>query len=143
MLDGAIRARVVSVPTLVGQLNLLLAVIGLPTLELGIIPFEAAAPVFPLSGFRLYDDLVIAESIVREQRLAEADDVARYEKYLELLRDTASTAPRPQRGDTAVTGEPAVICAAGMQRTQFGRKQRENTRAQARLASTRSPALTG
>jgi hypothetical protein len=38
MLDGAIRARVVSVPTLVGQLNLLLAVIGLLTLELGIIP---------------------------------------------------------------------------------------------------------
>jgi hypothetical protein len=27
------------------------------------------------------------ESIVGEQQLAEADDVARYEKYLELLRD--------------------------------------------------------
>jgi hypothetical protein len=26
-----------------------------------------------------------------EQQLAEADDVARYEKYLELLRDAAST----------------------------------------------------
>jgi Domain of unknown function (DUF5753) len=43
------------------------------------------------SGFRLYDDLVIVESIVGEQQLAEADDVARYEKYLELLRDAAST----------------------------------------------------
>jgi hypothetical protein len=48
-------------------------------------------PVFPLSGFRLYDDLVIVESIVGEQQLAEADDVVRYEKYLELLRDAAST----------------------------------------------------
>jgi len=47
--------------------------------------------VFPLSGFRLYDDLVIVESIVGEQQLAEADDVARYEKYLELLREVAST----------------------------------------------------
>jgi hypothetical protein len=28
------------------------------------------------SGFRLYDDLVIVESIVGEQQLAEADDVA-------------------------------------------------------------------
>lgn len=91
MLEGALRARVVSVPTLVGQLDRLLAVIGLPMLELGIIPFEAAVPVFPLSGFRLYDDLVIVESIVGEQQLAEADDVARYEKYLELLRDAAST----------------------------------------------------
>ncbi len=85
------RARVVSVPTLIGQLDRLLAVIGLPTLELGIIPFEAAVPVFPLSRFRLYDDLVIVESIVGEQQLAEADDIARYEKYLELLRDVAST----------------------------------------------------
>ena len=48
-------------------------------------------PVFPLRGFRLYDDLVIVESIVGEQRLAEPDDVARYEKYLELLREAAST----------------------------------------------------
>ena len=97
MLEGALRALVVSAPTLVGQLDRLLAVIGLPTLDLGIIPFEAAVPVFPLSGFRLYDDLVIVESIVGEQQLAEADDVARYEKYLELLRGAASTAPRQQR----------------------------------------------
>ena len=91
MLEGALRARVVSAPTLVGQLDRLLAVIGLSTLDLGVIPFEAAVPVFPLSGFRLYDDLVIVESIMGEQQLAEADDVAGYEKYLELLRDAAST----------------------------------------------------
>jgi len=91
MLEGALRARVVSVPTLVGQLDWLLAVIGLPALDLGIIPFEAAVPVFPLSGFGLYDDLVIVESIVGEQQLVEADDVVRYEKYLELLRDATRT----------------------------------------------------
>jgi hypothetical protein len=34
---------------------------------------------------------VIVESIVEEQQLAEPDDVARYEKYLELLREAAST----------------------------------------------------
>jgi hypothetical protein len=79
MLVGALRARVVSVPTLAGQLDRLLAVIGLPTLDFGIIPFGAAVPVFPLSGFRLYA-LVIVESIVGEQQLAEADDVARCEK---------------------------------------------------------------
>jgi len=76
MLEGALRARVVSAPTLAGQLDRLMAVSGLASLELCIIPFEAAVPVFPLSGFRLYDDLVIVESIVGEQQLAEADDVA-------------------------------------------------------------------
>jgi hypothetical protein len=40
-----------------------MAVSGLAFLELCIIPFEAAVPVFPLSGFRLYDALVIVESI--------------------------------------------------------------------------------
>lgn len=91
MLEGALRARVVSASTLAGQLDRLMAISGLASLELGIIPFEATVPIFPLSGFRLYDDLVIVESIVGEQQLAEPDDVARYEKYLELLREAAST----------------------------------------------------
>jgi transcriptional regulator with XRE-family HTH domain len=90
MLEGALRTRVVSAPTLAGQLDRLMAVSGLASLELGIVPFEAAVPVFPLSGFRLYDDLVIVESIVGEQQLAEPDDLARYEKYLGLLREAAS-----------------------------------------------------
>lgn len=90
MLEGALRVRAVSAPTLVGQLDRLMAVSGLPSLELSVIPFDAAVPVWPLSGFRLYDDLVIVESIDGENQLAEADDVARYEKYLELLREAAS-----------------------------------------------------
>jgi hypothetical protein len=91
MLEGALRCRVVSVPTLAAQLDRLAGISGLSTLELGIIPFEAAVPVYPLSGFRLYDDLVIVESIVGEQQLAGADDVARHEKYLEMLREAAAT----------------------------------------------------
>src|SRR5215468_4692199 len=93
MLEGALRARLVSAPTLAGQLDRLLAISGLSSLELGIIPFEATVPVFPLSGFRLYDDLVIVESIVGEQQLGDEDDVARYEGYLELLRESASIGP--------------------------------------------------
>ena len=82
VLEGALRTRVVSAPTLAGQLDRLLAISGLSSLELRIIPFEVTVPVVPLSGFRLYDALVIVESIAGEQQLAEADDVARYEKYL-------------------------------------------------------------
>ena len=97
MLEGALRARVVSAPTLVGQLDRLLAVIGLSTLDLGVIPFEAAVPVFPLSGFRLYDDLVIVESIVGEQQLAEADDVVRYESIWSCCEMRQARAPKLQR----------------------------------------------
>ena len=92
MLEGALRTRLVSVPTLAGQLDRLMAVAGLPTLELGIIPFEAAVPIWPF-GFRLYDDLVIVEHINGEPQFSDADMVARYGKYLELLREAASTGP--------------------------------------------------
>jgi len=57
MLEGALRTPVVSAPTLAGQLDRLLAISGLSSLELGIIPFEVTVPVFPLSGFRLYETL--------------------------------------------------------------------------------------
>lgn len=90
MLQAALRSRVVSVPVLAGQLTWLMSASGLSALELGIVPDEAPLPVYPLSGFRLYDDLVIVESIERELELAESDQVARYEKYLEQLREVAS-----------------------------------------------------
>jgi len=90
MLEGALRTHVVSAPTLAGQLDRLLAVIGLPSVELGIIPFSAPVPVWPTAGFRLYDDLVIEESIEGENQVAEPEQVARYEKDLQLLWDAAS-----------------------------------------------------
>ena len=68
--------------------------------------FDAEVPVMPLSGFRLYDDLVIVESIVGEQQLAEPDDVARYEKYLELLREAASIGQRGRSDNPAFSTQP-------------------------------------
>ena len=90
MLEGALRSRVVSAQTLAGQLDRLMSVIGLAALELGIIPFEAAVPVWPAAGFRLYDDLVIEESVEGENQVADPDLVARYGKDFELLREAAN-----------------------------------------------------
>ncbi len=101
MLEAALRTQTVSAPTLLGQLDRLVAVSGLSTVELGIIPFGVQVPVWPLSGFRLYDDLVIVESIVGEQNLSEPETVTRYEKYLEWLRDAASTGDNARRLITA------------------------------------------
>jgi len=93
MLEGALMSRVVPVPVLTAQLIRLIDLAGLPTLKLGIIPFNADVRVWPLSGFRLYDDLVIVESLLGEQQLSEPEDVSRYASYLELLQETASTGP--------------------------------------------------
>ncbi len=90
MLEGALRSRVVSAQTLAGQLDRLMSVIGLASLELGIIPFEAAVPVWPTAGFRLYDDLVIEESVEGENQVADPELVTRYGKDFELLREAAN-----------------------------------------------------
>jgi transcriptional regulator with XRE-family HTH domain len=89
MLEGALRARVVSAETLAGQLTWLISAIGLPSLELGIIPFKAAVPVWPTAGFRLYDDLVIEEAVEGENQVADPEIIARYEKDFGLLREAA------------------------------------------------------
>ena len=105
MLQAALRSRVVSVPVLADQLTWLLSASGLSALELGIIPDEAALPVYPLSGFRLYDDLVIVESIERELELAESDHVTRYENYLKRLREAAVTGDEARRLITAAAAD--------------------------------------
>jgi transcriptional regulator with XRE-family HTH domain len=89
LLEAALTARVASVPVLTGQLAWLMSASGLPALEFGIVPREAPLPVFPLGGWRLYDNRVIVESIAGEQPLDDEDSVARYEKYMEMLREVA------------------------------------------------------
>lgn len=91
MLESALRVRLCSTATLAGQLDRLLALAGLPSLELTIVPFDVPLPVFPM-GFRVYDDdLVIVESISDESRIEDADNVATYVKLFDLLRQTGVT----------------------------------------------------
>lgn len=89
-LEGALRTRVCSPVTLAGQLDRLIAVTGLPTLELGVIPFDADVPVMPLTSFMIYDtDLVVIEGLTGEQRLSDPDEVDAYDRLFEALRGAA------------------------------------------------------
>jgi transcriptional regulator with XRE-family HTH domain len=90
VLEAALRSRVCSPATLEGQLDRLLAVAGLPALELGIIPFEAEVPVYPLHGFAVFDhDLVLIETMTGEQQLNDPEEVALYDRFFQLLHDAA------------------------------------------------------
>jgi hypothetical protein len=76
--------------TLAGQLDRLIAVTGLPTLELGVIPFDSDVPVMPLTSFMIYDtDLVVIEGLTGEQRLSDPDEVDAYDRLFEALRGAA------------------------------------------------------
>ncbi|MGH3908058.1 MAG: Scr1 family TA system antitoxin-like transcriptional regulator [Pseudonocardiaceae bacterium] len=80
-----------AVQTLLGQLDRLVAVIGLSSVELGVVPFSTPLPVFPLTGFTLYDDTVLIETITGQQRLHAADEVALYARFFDQLREAAAT----------------------------------------------------
>jgi hypothetical protein len=88
ILEAALHTRLVSPETMAGQLDRLLAVAlgGLPSLDFRIVPADHQLPVFPLSGFVIFDDhLVSIETITGEQRIRDPDEVKRYIQAFELL----------------------------------------------------------
>lgn len=94
VMEAALRTRLARPETLAGQLDRLAAAAssGLASFELGIIPEEEPLPVYPLSGFTVYDEgLVAVETIVGEHQVSKAEDVATYTKFFELLRGSAVT----------------------------------------------------
>lgn len=88
MLEAALYTRLCAPATMAGQLDRLLAADGLPALEMTIVPFTAQVPVYPLSGFVIYDDqLVLVETLTGEQQLSDTEEIVRYLKWFDLLRD--------------------------------------------------------
>jgi len=91
LLEAALHTRICSPGTLYGQLDRLLALLGLPSLELGIVPFAALVPVYPLTGFSIHDqELVVIETVTGETQISDPEEIARYERLFDLLRDAAS-----------------------------------------------------
>ncbi|MFJ9338276.1 helix-turn-helix domain-containing protein [Streptomyces sp. NPDC101733] len=90
MWEGALHTLVCPPAVLAAQLDRLLSVIGLDTVELGIIPFAAPLKIHPGNGFWMYDErLVIVEDWHAELWM---DDVASIETYLRVwntLRESA------------------------------------------------------
>ena len=88
ILEAALTTRLVSVATMAAQLDRLLAITAgsLPSLDFRIIPSGALVPVFPMSGFVIFDDhLVSVETLTGEQRLSDPDEVKAYREAFELL----------------------------------------------------------
>jgi len=93
--EAALRTLVCTQQTLIGQLEKLLSVMQLPSVELGIIGFTQRMPVFPFVSFSVRDSaLIVVEGLTGEQKLTAsvaADQVASYLRFFDLLRESAST----------------------------------------------------
>ncbi|MEV6730123.1 MULTISPECIES: helix-turn-helix transcriptional regulator [unclassified Streptomyces] len=98
MWEGALHARVCPASVLAAQLDRLLSIIGLDTVELGVIPFTAPLKIHPGNGFWIYDErLVIVEDWHAELWIDDAGGVATYLRVWNTLRESAVYGADAQR----------------------------------------------
>ncbi|WP_030057139.1 MULTISPECIES: helix-turn-helix domain-containing protein [Streptomyces] len=90
MWEPALRARLCPPAVMAAQLDRLSGVIGLDTVSLGIVPFEASLTLPPANGFWIHDErLVIVEDWHAELWLDQPENVALYLRVWETLAGAA------------------------------------------------------
>jgi transcriptional regulator with XRE-family HTH domain len=90
ILEAALHVRLVGAEAMRGQLDRMLAIQGLPALSLGIIPTATLLPVYPLSGFVVFDqNLVVIETLGGEDQISDTEEVEKYVEWFRLLDEAA------------------------------------------------------
>ncbi|WP_328400209.1 helix-turn-helix transcriptional regulator [Streptomyces sp. NBC_00390] len=98
MWEAVLHARICPPSVLAAQLDRLLGVIGLDTVELGIVPLEAPVKIPPAGGFWIYDDRqVVVETWHAELWLDDTDSVSTHLKVWKTLRESAVFGADAQR----------------------------------------------
>ncbi|MER5305572.1 helix-turn-helix transcriptional regulator [Streptomyces lasiicapitis] len=88
--EAALRSLICPPPVLAAQLDRLAGIIGVDTVELGIVPFTASVKIAPANGFWILDDrLVVTEDWHAELWLDDASNIALYTKVWRTLRESA------------------------------------------------------
>lgn len=88
--EGALHSPPGSHDTLRGQLDRLVALTGLATLDLRVLPLAAPMPAMPMSGFAIHDTAcVLIETLTGEQRLDQPDEVGVYAQAFDRLSSAA------------------------------------------------------
>ncbi|MBD0707405.1 MULTISPECIES: helix-turn-helix domain-containing protein [unclassified Streptomyces] len=96
--EAALHARTSTPAVQAAQLDRLISVIGLDTIELGIIPLGARLRRALAHGFWIYDRrLVIVETLSTEMWLTDIESVETYEQAWEWLSESAVTGDQARR----------------------------------------------
>jgi hypothetical protein len=96
--EGALHALICPREVMAGQLDRLVGLIGMSTVELGLVPLGAPMPLTPKHGFWIFDEeRVIVETINTELQYDSADDVALYGRVWDQLAEAAAYGPRAHR----------------------------------------------
>ncbi|MEU0838595.1 helix-turn-helix transcriptional regulator [Streptomyces sp. NPDC005962] len=88
--ETVLRYRIGDADTMAGQLGYLLAVMALPNVSLGIIPFTAERRVWPLEAFYLFDDhRASVELLTAAVNVSAPSEIAVYAKAFSQLAEIA------------------------------------------------------
>nr|WP_223185659.1 helix-turn-helix transcriptional regulator [Streptomyces sp. CBMA152] len=88
--ETVLRYRIGTADTMAGQLGYLLAVMALPNVSLGIIPFTAPRRVWPLEAFYVFDDhRVSVELLTAAVNVSAPSEIAVYAKAFAQLSEIA------------------------------------------------------
>ncbi|MFG3125352.1 helix-turn-helix domain-containing protein [Streptomyces sp. NPDC048201] len=102
MWEAALRSLICPPSVLAAQLDRLTGMIGMDTVELGVIPFAASVKIVPANGFWVLDDrVVVAEDWHAEMWLDDADNIALYSKVWHTLHESAVYGTEAQNVITA------------------------------------------
>lgn len=100
--EGALRTRYGAVATQIGQLDKLISLARLPSVELGIIDFRRKLPVHPF-GFRIYDDeLVVSESLAGEKSYTARDDPEQIAAFREAFNELRQASVTSNEAETII-----------------------------------------
>jgi transcriptional regulator with XRE-family HTH domain len=87
--EWALRTSIGPPPVLRGQLDRLAMLSELDHVQIGVIPIGAKDPAIALTGFNVWDDVVVVEYDLGEVTLRDPSEVARYVEMFETLRRSA------------------------------------------------------
>jgi transcriptional regulator with XRE-family HTH domain len=89
--QAALTVHFGSVDTLIGQLDRLVTLSGLVSVDLRVLPAEGPSPILPLGGFSIHDeDTLWWETLTREVRSTDPEEVAAHVRAFELAREAAT-----------------------------------------------------
>jgi transcriptional regulator with XRE-family HTH domain len=113
MWEGALRARLCPPSVMAAQLDRLLGTVGMDTVNLGIVPFDAPLRLPPGNPFWIFDGrLVVADDWDAERWLEDRHAVATHRRVWETLSGAAVFGAEAQRVISRVRGRVAAAGAA-------------------------------
>jgi transcriptional regulator with XRE-family HTH domain len=111
--EATLRYSLCPPEVMLGQLDRLIALAALPTLQLGVIGFGTPCTVAPLHGFWLFDDdRVVVESYSAELTLAQPQEIELYARTFAALAADASYGRAARAIITSVVDDLAASTAS-------------------------------